>query len=271
MQYGFSKNTAFLQASVARECVSKYAVEMGDHVYLIAANVESAFSRTNRICQLAELGIQGEFGKLYLFRCQFFKNTNVVMGASGRFSTVFSEYLGGLQGALPSPRFFLQYTVFLDNYLKGAGVGYEVAGHKWALLLVADDSMSFVKGRNEFKLVSQIYEHYAAEFSIKFGFEKVNTNSFGPKGDVPTMEGLTFGGYPQKITENSLHVGLNVSQDPKKTDQSNVALRISKARGKTFVVMGKVWQQKRLISMETSREMIRGVLKPTLTAGPLYR
>ena len=266
-QYGFSKNVAFLQASIARECVSKFAVEKGDQVYLIAADVESAFSRTDRVCQLSELGVQGEFGKLFLFSCNFFRNTNVVMKASGQFSTVFPEFLGAPQGALPSPRFFLQYTVPLDNYLKGAGVGYEVAGHKWSLLLVADDSMSFVKGREEFKIVSKIYEHYAAEYSIKYGFEKVNTNSFGPKGAVPTTEGLTFGGYPQEITENSLHVGLNVCQDPRRTEKSNVDLRLAKARGKTFAVMGKVWQERRQIKMETSREMIRGVLKPTLTAG----
>ena len=69
MQFGFSAGISFLQASVARECVSKYAVDKGDHIYLIAADVESAFSRTERICQL---GFQGEFGKLFLFSVSFF-------------------------------------------------------------------------------------------------------------------------------------------------------------------------------------------------------
>ena len=94
MQFGFSAGISFLQASVARECVSKYAVDKGDHIYVIAADVESAFSRTERICQLDELGFQGEFGKLFLFSVSFFANTKVFMGANGLFSDVFPEYLG---------------------------------------------------------------------------------------------------------------------------------------------------------------------------------
>ena len=267
MQFGFSPGISFLQASVARECVSKYAVDKGDHVYLIAADVESAFSRTERICQLDELGFQGEFGKLFLFSVNFFANTKVVMGANKLFSDVFPEYLGAPQGALPSPRYFLQYTVPLDNYLHKEGVGYEVAGHKYALLLVADDSMSFVKGKGQFKVASRIYQHYAEEFGIKYGYDKINLNTFGPKGNLPDCEGLEFGGYKQKVTEHSLHVGLDVCQNIKETERSNVALRVGKAQNKTFAVMGKLWQEKKQIKLEASREVFRGVIKPTLTAG----
>ena len=267
MQFGFSPGISFLQASVARECVSKYAVDKGDQVYLIAADVESAFSRTERICQLDELGFQGEFGKLFLFSVNFFANTKVVMGANKKFSAIFPEYLGAPQGALPSPRYFLQYTVPLDNYLNREKVGYEVAGHRYALLLVADDSMTFAKGKDQFKVTSRIYEHYAEEFGVKYGYEKINLNTYSSKGNTPDCEGLEFGGHPQKITEHSLHVGLDVCQNLKETERSNVAIRVAKAQNKTFAVMGRLWQEKKQIKLDASREVFRGVIKPTLTAG----
>ena len=162
-------------------------------------------------------------------------------------SDVFPEYLGAPQGALPSPRYFLQYTVPLDNYLHKENVGYEVAGHKYALLLVADDSMSFVKGKNEFKIASRIYQHYAEEFGVKYGYDKINLNTYGPKGNLPDCEGLEFGGYPQKVTEHSMHVGLDVCQNLKETERSNVAMRVAKTQNKTFAVMGKIWQEKNLV------------------------
>ena len=267
MQWGFTPGVSFLQSSIARESISKLAVEKGDRVYLIAADVESAFSRTDRICQLSELGIQGEFGKLFLFSAMFFTNTNVVMKSDGCFSSVFAEHQGAPQGALGSPRYFKQYEVPLDNRLKAEDVGYKAAGHNWALLLIADDSLTFAKGKDEFKIVSKIYEKYSEDFRVKYGYEKVNLNYYGPKGGEKDCTGLTFGGLPQKITEESLHVGLNVCQDLTKVERSNVAIRVAKARNKLFATLGRVWQNKRQLKLSAARELTRCVIHPILIAG----
>ena len=69
----------------------------------------------------------------------FYQSTNVTMKANGKFSTIFSERQGAPQGHLPSPRHFCNYTVPLNTYLTSENVGYEAAGHNWALLLIADD------------------------------------------------------------------------------------------------------------------------------------
>ena len=129
-QFGFSENISFLQSSVARECISKFSVDKGDQVFLIAADVESAFSKTDRICQLSELGGQGEFGELFLFSVSFFENTNMVMKSGGKFSTVFQETQGAPQGSKQGPNLFCQYKVPLDRYLKQENIGYSVAGKR---------------------------------------------------------------------------------------------------------------------------------------------
>ena len=146
-------------------------------------------------------------------------------------------------------------------------VGYEAAGHKWALLLIADDSMSFVKGKENFKLASRIYKHYASEFKVKYGFDKINLNTYSKKHMVPDTDGLVFGGHPQSITATSSHVGLTVCQDLTQTEKVNISTRVAKCRSKTFATMGTAWSKKRQLKLEISRELLRSIIKPTLTSG----
>ena len=70
-QWGFKKGTSFLQCPLVRECLTKLAIEKKTPLYCVAADVASAFSRTNRVCQLFECSGQGEYGKLFLFTIKF--------------------------------------------------------------------------------------------------------------------------------------------------------------------------------------------------------
>ena len=75
-QWGFSKGISFLTATFVRETLSKMALETNKNIFLVASDIESAFSRTERQLQLYELCTQGESGKILLFSRAFYTNTN---------------------------------------------------------------------------------------------------------------------------------------------------------------------------------------------------
>ena len=265
LQFGFSNGVSFMKAVVCRETVTKLAVEAGDSIYLIAADVAAAFSRTCRVTQLAELAEQGVRGKTFLFCCTFFENTTVVLKGEGEFSRIFVEKTGSPQGAQLSPDFFLIYQVPLDRQLRSHKIGYKVADVDWALLLVADDSYTITEGKENFNVADKIYDHYIQTHRVQYGFDKTNLTAVNPENN--TVEDLSFGGYKLKIAEESAHVGLIVCQEYDRTEQVNVTARLAKARGGTFGIFGKVWQERRKFSLLVSKTLIVSVLKPLSIAG----
>ena len=62
-------------------------------------------------------------------------------------------------------------------------------------------------------------------------------------------------------------MGLIVCQEYDRTEQVNVTARLAKARGGTFGVFGKVWQERRKFSLLVSKTLIVSVLKPLSIAG----
>ena len=98
-QWGFTKGVSFLQCSVVRETLSKLSIEKKIPLYCTAADVQSAFSRTNRVCQLFECQLQREYGKLFLFKVGFNTNTDVISTANNMLSEKSQNGKAAVKGA----------------------------------------------------------------------------------------------------------------------------------------------------------------------------
>ena len=122
-QWGFRKGVSFLQCPLVRESLTKLAIESRTPLYCVAADVASAFSRTNRICQMFESSAQGEHGKLFLFTTNFFKNTDVILSCNNQMSARFSEHQGASQGSVRGPGLWAVYSVPMSKSMENAGIG----------------------------------------------------------------------------------------------------------------------------------------------------
>ena len=178
-QWGFSKGISFLQCPVTRECLTKLSIEKHIPLYCVAADVQSAFSCTNRVCQLFECRLQCEFGKLYLFTSGFFTNTDVILSSNNSFSERLSEWIGACQGGIRSAGQWKVYSVPLSSMISNSDIGAKFYNIDFGLCLVADDSLALTTNENRFKIMSNIYNRYAQHYSIIYEFSKLELNIFG--------------------------------------------------------------------------------------------
>ena len=266
-QWGFTPKVSFLQATFVRETLTKLAVDLKTNIYLIASDVESAFSRTERALQLYELSKQGESGKILLFSDAFYKNTDVIMSSGSDFSALFQESRGAAQGSLLAPPHWKSYSVPLHSKLTTSGLGIRLAEEDWSCLSVADDTITVTDSREKFGQIDKIYQEYETEYGVKFSFDKTHINIFGPGSVEHLKEGLEFGGCKLKVSEESDHLGLKVLQNPKKTESRNTENRIAKANKKLFQVMGRSFRRRYPMTKKVSKTLLQSVISPMLTSG----
>ena len=266
-QWGFSRNVSFLQCPVTRECLTKLSIEKQIPLYCVAADVQSAFSRTNRVVQLYECQRQGEFGKLFLFSVGFFSNTDVILTANGAFSERISEWLGAAQGGIRSPGSWKVYSVPLSEMVKNSGIGANFYGIDFGVAFVADDSLGFTTSEHRFNLMSKVYERYAKDHGVIYEFSKLEFNLWGVRDAVKKGDGLQFGGHKHKVSLESTHVGLQICQDMSKSVTQNVNRRLSKTNSRVWALMSKCWARNRHVHMTVHRELMKTVIKPSLTSG----
>ena len=266
-QWGFSAGISFLQCPVVRECLTKLAIEKKTPLYCIAADVQSAFSRTDRFCQLYENFSQGEFGKIFLFSKQFASNTDVVLTCNNQMSSRFSEEQGAPQGSIRSSGSWKNYSVPLYKSISNSDIGVKAYGIDFGQMLIADDSLAMTTSRQRFKLMNTLYMSYAHDYRVTYEFSKLELNLWGVKNPEKETEGLEFGGYKHTISKESVHVGLVICQDQSSSVTVNINRRLAKTNARTWQIMNKCWSQRRTIHLTIHRELIKSITKPMLLSG----
>ena len=226
---------------MTRETLTKLSIKKQIPLYCVAADVQSAFSRTNRVCLLFECQLQGEHGKLFLFSVGFNENTDVILTADGIFSARFSEYCGGAQGSIRAPGAWKVYSVPLARMIESSGIGAQFYGIDFGLALVADDSLAMTTSEHRFNLMNNIYKRYAQEYDIIYEYSKLELNLWGVKDPYIKGEGLNFGGHTHSVSRESTHVGVQICQEQKSSVTQNVNRRLSKTNARTWQLMAKCW------------------------------
>ena len=266
-QWGFTPKVSFLQATFVRETLTKLANDMNTNIYLIASDVEAAFSRTERALQLYELSRQGESGKILLFSDAFYNNTDVVMSSGSDFSPLFQESRGAAQGSLLAPPHWKSYAVPLYSKLTRSGLGIKLAACDWSCLSVADDTITVTDSKSKLKLISEIYGEYSGEYGVIFGYDKTHLNIYGTGNLEELQKDIKFGGCELKVSTESDHLGLKVLQESTKTEERNTEVRITKANRRLFQVMGKSFKRRYPVSKQVTKTLLQSVVCPMLSSG----
>ena len=211
-QYGFSESISFHQCSVFRDLLINIAEATRTTLITTSSDLAAAFSKTDRQCQIYECWAQGLTGAPLKFLIQFLTNTLTVFKTDAGFSKLLEERIGSAQGAIYSSHNYLSYCIALWRLLKEAGVGIRVGPVTGEYFLVADDGNTAAKNKEDYIAASKIYEHFSRVYSAVFEFSKTQTNIYGISNYKDTIKGMTFGGYPVKISESSIQLGLKVMQ-----------------------------------------------------------
>ena len=69
------------------------------------------------------------------------------------------------------------------------------------------------------------------------------------------------------MSTESTHVGLQICQDMSKSVTQNVNRRLSKTNSRVWALMSKCWARNKHVHMAVHRELMKSVIKPSLTSG----
>ena len=112
----------------------------------------------------------------------------------------------------------------------------------YSLLLVADDSMSFLSSESELRQICKIYEYFSKHYDVKFSYEKTIVHIFGDKKLLKRLREdedlITFDGNPLLYPTESAHLGTVVHENPYETNKANIENRIKQTNKKLHNLLG---------------------------------
>ena len=138
--------------------------------------MSNAFSRTDRISQIYELILAGEFGKYLSYSYNTYTGTITLIKGENEFTDIIIEWIGARQGALKSAPDFKLYNIPLHRLINTSNLGFKIFKTDVGLLLVADDSMSLVKDNESLLTLIELYVWYSFNSAVDFAFSKTVLN-----------------------------------------------------------------------------------------------
>merc|ERR1711954_122973 len=82
----------------------------------MGSDISNAFSRTDRISQIYELILAGEFGKYLSYSYNTYTGTITLIKGENEFTDLIIEWIGARQGALKSAPDFKLYNIPLHTH-----------------------------------------------------------------------------------------------------------------------------------------------------------
>ena len=89
-QYGFTEKTNYLICSILRETLQTYSELNKVILIVLTSDISNAFSRTDRISQIYELILAGEFGKYLSYSYNTYTGTITLIKGENEFTDIFS-------------------------------------------------------------------------------------------------------------------------------------------------------------------------------------
>ena len=270
LQYGFTAGVNFLLCSILRESVIRKAVKEGKRPVLLACDVKNAFSKTSRVCQLYELYQAGERSKIWLYSKATYSNTWTVIKRAKNYSDLLEELCGSKQGGVKSAVDYKSYNSPLYRLIDWSGLGLEVKKKRYGSIICADDALSITGSVPAMKGIIELYHYFANIYSVDYCIKKTIVNTFGTKDDKEALmnSDLTIGGVRPLFDEDSVHLGLWLSENLKKVVELNVSNRIKKTDNKLFGSLRSViWDKTGHSNLETKIKLYTTLLRPSLLSG----
>ena len=238
-QYGFSKGVSYLLGALQRHEVEKFCVDSKKTFFGCSLDGQSAFEVVNREILMRELYCAGERGKFWLASKYSYTDTQTQIKMDGQLSRNFYEELGVKQGHCRSSDSYKIYVNTLLDMVDQANLGVWIGPVNAGSSACADDEYLMSDSQSKMQALLSIAEHYGEMYQTTYGASKTKITVVGCEQDMQYYKDVSpwkLNGDQIKVTVDNEHLGQIVSG--KDQEQKNVDLKLSKARGALFSLLG---------------------------------
>ena len=267
-QYGFTDKIAYLMGALQRNEAQKHCIDKKTTFFGCSLDGDSAFEVVSRIIQKRELYFSGEKGKLSKYNEGSYKNTQTRIKMNGKLSQPLNEYLGVGQGKIRSSDHYKIYINPVLETLEKANLGVNIGPINTGISCVADDLYLLTDDQVKLQGLLDICQHYGNLYRVKYGAAKTVISVVGSKKDMAYYDKIhpwTMNSQTVSVRENNEHLGLIVSGLSE--EEKNIDLKIKKARGALFKLLGPVLSAKCHLSPAVQTHIYRVYICPIARSG----
>ena len=267
-QYGFTDNISYLLGALQRHEAQKYCIDKKTTFFGCSLDGDSAFEVVSRIIQQRELYFSGETGQLSSYNSGCYKNTQTCIKMNGKTSQPLREELGVGQGKIRSSD---HYKIYINpglETLENSGLGVDIGPINTGLSCVADDLYLMSDDQVKLQGLLDISQHYGKLYRVKYGANKTVISVVGSKQDMKyytDIQPWNMNNSPVSVKEDNDHLGLTVSGI--REEEKNIDLKIRKARGSLFKLLGPAFSAKCLLSPALQMHLFRVYICPIARSG----
>ena len=267
-QYGFTENITYLMGALQRHEAQKYCIDTKKTFFGCSLDGDSAFEVVCRTIQQRELYFAGESGQLSQYNSGCYKNTETRIKMNQQISQHLYENLGVGQGKIRSSNHFKIYRNPVLETLDNAGLGINIGPINTGVSCVADDLYLLSDDQVKLQGLLDISQQYGQLYRIKYGASKTVVSVVGSKVDMQYYQDIqpwVMDGLPVSVKDDNDHLGLIVSGYSE--EEKNVDLKIKKARGSLFKLLGPAFSYKCLLSPTVQVHLYRTYICPISRSG----
>ena len=267
-QYGFTENISYLMGALQRHEAQKHCIDTKKTFFGCSLDGDSAFEVVCRTIQQRELYFSGEIGQLSKYNSSCYQNTETCIKMNGKISKPLQENLGVGQGKIRSSDHYKIYINPVLETLDNADLGINIGPINTGVSCVADDLYLLSDDQVKLQGLLDISQHYGELYRIKYGANKTVISVVGSKADMQYYEDIqpwTMDNLLVSVKEDNDHLGLIVSGI--REEEKNIDLKIKKARGSLFKLLGPAFSCKCLISPSLQIHLFRVFICPIARSG----
>ena len=187
---------------------------------------------------------------------------------NGKLSLPLNEYLGVGQGKIRSSDHYKIYINSVLETLERANLGVNIGPINTGISCVADDLYLLSDDQVKLQGLLDISQHYGYLYRVKYGANKTVISVIGSKQDMAYYDKIhpwTMDSQKVSVKENNEHLGLIVSGY--REEEKNIDLKIRKARGALFKLLGPVFSAKCYVSPAVQTHIYRIYICPIARSG----
>ena len=152
--------------------------------------------------------------------------------------------------------------------LESANLGINIGPINTSISCVADDLYLITDDQIKLQGLLDIAQHYGQLYRIKYGASKTVVSVVGSKVDMDYYQDIqpwVMDNLPVSVKEDNDHLGLIVSGN--REEEKNIDLKMKKARGALFKLLGPAFSSKCLLSPAVQIHLFRTYVCPIARSG----
>ena len=267
-QYGFTENITYLMGALQRHEAQKHCIDNKKTFFGCSLDGDSAFEVVCRTIQKRELYFAGETGQLAQYNQSSYDNTKTRIKMKGKVSKPLTEELGVGQGKIRSSDHYKIYINPVLDILDSAQLGIDIGPINAGVSCVADDVYLTTDDQTKLQGLLDIAQHYGQSYRVEYGAKKTVISVVGSKKDMQYYQDIRpwiMDNTQVSVNEDNDHLGLIVSG--LREENKNIDLKIKKARGCLFKLLGPAFSFKCLLSPAVQVHLFRIYVCPVARSG----